>query len=208
MAYPPDLFYDRDTRRLGCSDLEQRLVPWTSLCPDVIAGDVDKLDQSVSLGAKFTFKHTRVAEFNSGYAVCDSHRSIAHQLHDLNTSIAALLETGCKFQISGALLGKYLRFTSARDQDGHACELLISLAIPYATVDDHDVYFDENSMGILVSQSRYLAMRVSTFCLDFIAIAFHAPHAKHMDECKAWWHQCINQTLLLQRSHPCLDCFF
>ena len=63
MAYPEDLFYDPSVRRLGCADLETSRVSWLSLPPADVAGDVDKLDQSCSLGSCLVFKHVRVAAF-------------------------------------------------------------------------------------------------------------------------------------------------
>ena len=63
-------------------------------------------------------------------------------------------------------------------------------------------------MGILVSQSRYLAMRMCTFCFDFIVVDFHAPHAKNLDTCKQWWQHCVQQVMLLQKSHQGLDFTF
>ena len=82
MAYPKDLFYGPTERRLGCADLEPSRVSWLSLPPADIAGDVDRLHQTCSLGSCLVYKHVRVAAFNSGYIVGDNHISIAHQLHD------------------------------------------------------------------------------------------------------------------------------
>ena len=124
-AYPLDLLYDPVERRLGCSDLEPHKVQWKTLPAEEIAGDLDRIDQSCSRGDQLVLHNLRVAAFNSGYILGDDHRSIAHRLHDLHISIAALLETGTRYPASGVRTGKYLRFSSSRDDEGHACEIFV-----------------------------------------------------------------------------------
>ena len=82
-ACPLELFYDREPRRLGGSDLQPHVIPWRSLAPEIISGDIDVVDKSCSIGFR-SLNQIKVAALNSGYVVGDNHCFIATQLHILN----------------------------------------------------------------------------------------------------------------------------
>ena len=70
------------------------------------------------------------------------------------------------------------------------------------------MYFDDISAGILISETRYRAVRITPPHVDFLFIAFHAPRSSDMDKCTKWWHHCISQTLQVKQSHPDLSILF
>ena len=117
---------------------------------------------------------------------------VFQQFHDARVCIFALQET--RIKRSCANLAGYMIFRGDATQQGHHGTLIaISTTIPYGTYTDarkrkHELFFEPQDVSVIVTNARFVMLRLHSQWLHCILIAGHAPHSGYaLEEIEHWW---------------------
>ena len=85
---------------------------------------------------------------------------------------------------------------SQKDGGSHGCEVLISLSLPFASVNSRKKYISRENVSIVFSSFRAIVVKVSSRYINFFAISAHAPYKGcKSDNPEVWWQKFVHDVV-------------